>query len=139
MSEKKRSSDAVEWAYNHYIKGDPEMEQYFEELGVQSELAQQVYEAREKLNMTREQLAEFSGLSPDTIEDLEETDYDGDWEEAIEKVNRGFRNWFTTVILPAARMTPEEYSVKVQGTDAVGGPDISSLPEGLRPGDGQLI
>ena len=26
MSEKKRSSDAVEWACNHYIKGDPEME-----------------------------------------------------------------------------------------------------------------
>lgn len=122
MSEKKRSSDAFEWAYNHYIKGDPEMEQYFEELGVQSELAQQVYDIREKLRMTREQLAEFSGLSPDTIEDLEETDYDGDWREAIEKVNTGFQNWFTTVILPAARMTPEDYSVRVEGTDSVGLP-----------------
>jgi hypothetical protein len=54
-------------------------------------------------------------LSPETIEDLEETDYYGDWREAIEKVNRGFHNWFTNVILPAARMKPEDYSVKVVG------------------------
>lgn len=115
MNETRRSSDAVEWAYNRYVKGDPEMEKYFEELGVQSELSQQVYDIREKLNMTREQLAEFSGLSPEVIEDLEETDYDGDWEEAIEKINRGFHNWFMNVILPAARMKPEDYSVKVVG------------------------
>lgn len=79
MSETKRSSDAVEWAYNHYIKGDPEMEKYFEKHGIQSELAQQIYDIRKKLNMTREQLGEFSGLSPETNEDLEETDYNGDW------------------------------------------------------------
>lgn len=112
MNEKKRSSDALEWAYNHYIKGDPEMERYFEELGVQSKLAQQIYDIREKLNMTREQLAEFSGLSSETIEDLEETDYEGNWEEAIDKINRGFHNWFTNFILPAARMKPDDYSVK---------------------------
>ncbi len=112
MDEKKRSSDAVEWAYNHYVKGDPEMERYFEELGVQSELAQQIYDIREKLRMTREQLAEFSGLSPQTIEDLEETDYEGDWREAIDKINRAFQLWVTEVILPLARMTPDDYSVK---------------------------
>ena len=50
----------------------------------QSALAQQIYDIREKLRMTREDLAEFSGLAPEIIEDLEESDHDGDWDEAIE-------------------------------------------------------
>jgi DNA-binding protein HU-beta len=105
--------DAYDWSYDRYIADDPELVEYFDSLDVKFKIAGAIYNIREKLNMTREQLSECSGLSPDTIEDLEETDYDGDWGEAIEKVNRGFQNWFTTVILPAARMTPEEYSVKV--------------------------
>jgi DNA-binding XRE family transcriptional regulator len=76
MTEKKRSCDAVEWAYNRYIKGKPELEAYFEELGVQSDLAQQVYDIRNKLHMSREDLAEFSGLTSETIEDIEESDYE---------------------------------------------------------------
>jgi len=61
--------------------------------------------------MTREQLAECSGLTPEVIEDLEESDYDGDWKDAIVRINNGFQNWFTNVILPASQMAPEEYSV----------------------------
>jgi DNA-binding protein HU-beta len=113
MVEKKRTSDAAEWAYNRYIRGDSEMEAYFEELGVQSQLAQQIYDIRHTLRMSREDLAEFSGLTPELIEDLEETDYDGDWDEAIAAINRAFHEWFTTVIVPASKMTPEDYSVKV--------------------------
>jgi DNA-binding XRE family transcriptional regulator len=112
MTEKKRSPDAVEWAYNRYIKGDPEMEAYLEDLDVQSALAQQIYDIRNRLRMTREDLAEFSGLTPEAIENLEETDYDGDWNEAIERINHAFRHWFTNVIIPAAQMTPDDYSVK---------------------------
>jgi len=113
MTERKRSSDAAEWAYNRYIKGDPEMEAYFEELDVQSAIAQQIYDIRSRLHMTREELAEFSGLAPETIEDLEETDYDGDWNEAVDRINHAFHHWFTKVIVPAAQMQPDEYSIKV--------------------------
>lgn len=63
--------------------------------------------------MTREELAKFSGLTADAIEDLEEADYDGDWDKAIERINKAFHQWFTTVILPAAQMTQDDYSVKV--------------------------
>jgi DNA-binding XRE family transcriptional regulator len=112
MTERKSNSDAVEWAYDRYIKGDPEMEAYFEQLDVQAALAQQIYDIRNRLHMTREELAEFSGLTPETIEDLEETDYDGDWNEAIQRVNHAFRHWFTNVIVPAAQMEPDDYSVK---------------------------
>ncbi|MBD3398381.1 hypothetical protein GF413_04910 [Candidatus Micrarchaeota archaeon] len=63
--------------------------------------------------MTRRDLAEFADLSPETIEDLEESDYEGDWDEAISKVNAGFRKWFEEVIIPASEMQPEEYSVGI--------------------------
>ncbi len=112
MEEKKRSSDAVDWAYNRYIKGRPEMEAYFEELGVQSDLSQQIYDIRNRLRMSREDLAELSGLTAETIEDLEETDFEGNWDEAIERINRAFERWIKEVIIPAAQMKPEEYSVR---------------------------
>jgi DNA-binding protein HU-beta len=110
MSEK--SSDAVTWAYNRYIKGNPEREASLEEAGRQSDLAQQIYDIRNKLRMTRDDLAEFSGLTPETIEDIEESDYDGDWNEAVALINRAFRVWVSDVIVPVARMTPDDYSVK---------------------------
>jgi DNA-binding XRE family transcriptional regulator len=112
MTEKKRSCDAVEWAYNRYIKGKPEQEAAFEEAGRQADLAQQVYDIRNKFHMTREDLAEFSGLTPEAVEDIEESDYDGNWDEAIDKINSAFHRWFQEVIQPAARMTEDEYSVK---------------------------
>jgi DNA-binding protein HU-beta len=113
MNEKKPSNDAVEWAYNRYIKNDPERVAHLELVRRRAALAQQVYEIRKRLHMTREDLAEFSGFTSETIEDIEESDYDGDWDEAVEKINSGFRNWFLNVILSTAQMKPEDYSVKV--------------------------
>jgi hypothetical protein len=62
--------------------------------------------------MTTEDLAELSGLTPEAIEDMEESDYDGDWDAAIDKINSAFRQWLHNVILPASRMTEDEYSVR---------------------------
>jgi len=112
MQEKKTSSDAVEWMYNRYIKDDPEAQAFLQELRVHADLAGQIYAIRTRLRMTSEDLAEFSGLTAEAVEDLEESDYDGDWDEAIDRINAAFRTWFQTVILPAAQMTEAEYSVK---------------------------
>lgn len=62
--------------------------------------------------MTREDLAEFSGLTPETVEDIEESDYDGDWEEAVALMNKAFRVWVSDVILTVSRMSPDDHSVK---------------------------
>jgi DNA-binding protein HU-beta len=113
MEEKKLSSDAHQWMYNRYIKDDPEAQVFLKEVKIQADLAGQIYAVRHRLGMSREDLAEFSGLTPEVVEDLEETDYDGDWSQAITAINRAFHKWFTTVILPASKMTPEDYSVKV--------------------------
>jgi DNA-binding protein HU-beta len=86
--------------------------EFAREMRVKAGIAQQIYDIRSKFHMTREDLAEFSELTPEIIEDIEDSDYDGDWDEAITRINRAFHHWFTNVILPAAKMTPDDYSVK---------------------------
>jgi DNA-binding XRE family transcriptional regulator len=79
MEEKKLSSDAYQWAYDRYIKGDPEMEKYFEELGVKADIARQLYDLRDQAGLTQEQLADLVGTSATVIDDVEEADYEGDF------------------------------------------------------------
>lgn len=79
MEEKKYSSDAYQWAYERYIKGDPEMEEYFEELGVKADIARQLYHLRDQAGLSREQLAQLVGVEESIIEDIEESDYEGDF------------------------------------------------------------
>ena len=112
MEKNNISSDAYQWTYERYIKGDPEIQEFLGEVQIKADLSGQIYSIRNKLRMSREDLAEFSGLTSEAIEDLEESDYDGSWEDAIERINRAFQLWFASVILPAARMSPEEYSIK---------------------------
>jgi ribosome-binding protein aMBF1 (putative translation factor) len=78
MEEKKRS-DAVDWAYNKYIKGDPEREASFQEELVKAEIARQIYDLREQAGMTQEQLAVLVGTEASVIDDIEEADYEGDF------------------------------------------------------------
>jgi ribosome-binding protein aMBF1 (putative translation factor) len=79
MEEKKLSSDAYQWAYDRYIKGDPEMEKCFEELGVKADVARQLYNLRKQAGLTREQLADLVGTNASVIEDIEEAEYEGDF------------------------------------------------------------
>ena len=79
MHEKKLSSDAYQWAYDRYIKGDPEMEKYFEELGVKAEIARQLYNLRDQAGLTQQQLADLVGTNASVIDDIEEADYEGDF------------------------------------------------------------
>ena len=112
MEEKEFSSDAHQWMYRRYIKNDPEAQAFLKNVKIQADLAGQIYSIRIKLRMTRDDLAELSGLTPGNIEDIEESDYDGDWDEAVALINRAFHYWFTNVIVPASQMKADEYSVK---------------------------
>ena len=93
MSSEKIVTDAYQWSYDRYIKDDPELVEFASEMRVRAGIAQQIYDIRNKLRMTRDELAEFSGLTPEIIEDIEESDYDGDWDEAIASINRAFHRW----------------------------------------------
>jgi DNA-binding protein HU-beta len=109
------SSDAVEWTYREFIRDDPERVARMKLLRKHAEYASQLYRIRNQFRITRAQLAEIAGLTPEIIEDLEESDYDGDWPDAVARINSGFQRWFTDVIIPASHMNPEEYLIHDAG------------------------
>ena len=79
MDKKKIESDAYQWAYDRYIKDDPEMEEFFQEMGVKAQVARLIHDLREQADLSREQLAELAGVTESVIEELEEADYEGDF------------------------------------------------------------
>ncbi len=112
MEEKKLSTDGFQWLYNRYIGDDPERVASFQDELVKADIASRIDQIRPKLRMSRADLAQFSGLTAEAIKDLEESDYNRDWNEAVEKINAAFGRWVEEVILPVARMTPNEYSIR---------------------------
>ena len=76
MSEKRRTSDAVEILYHLYVKDDPEMQRMLEAERVKSKIARQVYDLRMGAGLTHQQLAEKVGTTVEVIDNLEETDYE---------------------------------------------------------------
>jgi len=115
MGEKGRDSDAFQWAYERYIGKDPERVASFNSELAKLEVAQRIYDIRTKLGMTKEQLAEIAGLNLSTIDQLEEAGYGMPLDEPIKLINNAFEEWIKTVIIPAARMKPEDYSIRVSG------------------------
>lgn len=106
MTEKKLSTDAVAWAYEEFIKDDPKRVARLEIIRAQAAVARNIYRSRKRLNMTREDLATSSGLTQEVIEDIEESDYDGDWADAVEKIRRGFLAWAANLTMPSQRTEP---------------------------------
>ncbi len=86
MNKDKYGSDAYDWAYENYIKGDPRREDSFEREYRKAEMAKVIYDLRKQAHMTQERLAEIAGVEPSVIEDLEESDYSGDFFEIAQKV-----------------------------------------------------
>jgi DNA-binding XRE family transcriptional regulator len=78
MTDKNPSSDGFQWAYNEFIKNDPESLALFNEYEVKGEIAQQVYDLRNQAGLTQYQLAQLIGAAESTINELEEADYEGD-------------------------------------------------------------
>ena len=79
MEEKKLSSDAFQWTYERYIKGDPEREASFQEEILKAEIAQQIYDSRNQACLSRKEFADLVGVGEAVIEDVEEADYEGDF------------------------------------------------------------
>ncbi|MGB6065002.1 MAG: hypothetical protein WBG50_09340 [Desulfomonilaceae bacterium] len=53
MSNKKAVTDAYQWPYDQFVKGDPDLVDFGQEIRTKGLLAQQIYDIRNKLHMTR--------------------------------------------------------------------------------------
>lgn len=76
MTGKQTTTSAVEILHHLYFKNDPKMMQMLEAERIKGNIAQQVYDLREAVSLTQEQLAEKVGTMAKVIDDLEMTDYD---------------------------------------------------------------
>ncbi len=79
MEEEKLGSDAFQWAYDRYIKGDPEREASFQEEILKADIARQAYDSRSQSGLSMAQLAGLVGVEESVIEGMEEADFDGDY------------------------------------------------------------
>jgi len=111
MEEKKRSSDSYEWAYDRYIKGDPEMEKYFDELGVKADIARQLYDLRNQAGLTQEQLADLVGIDPSVVDDIEETDYEGDFLAMASRIANALHRRMEVRLVPVEDTTSAEIAM----------------------------
>ncbi len=79
MEQKEDFPDTFPWLYARYIKSDPQAADFYEEIGVKIEIGGQVYRLREEAGLSREELAEQAGTTASVVEDIEESDYEGDF------------------------------------------------------------
>ncbi len=104
MMEKKRlSSDGLQWAYNKYIRDDPEMVQFFEEELLKAEIARQIYDLRNQAGLSPEELSELVGTSASVITNIEESDYyEGDYLSIVLRIATALKKRVDIRFLPAA-------------------------------------
>ena len=110
MEERKFSSDAFQWTYDRYIKGDPEREASFRDELLKAEIAQQVYDSRNQAGLSRERLADLVGVEESVIDDIEEADYEGDFLSMASRIAN------------ALHRKVEVRFVPVEGKESVGAP-----------------
>jgi ribosome-binding protein aMBF1 (putative translation factor) len=78
MATKRRFySEALQYSYDRFIAGDPELEEFFEQALFDTEVASKVYDLRTKAGLSHGALAKKVGTTADVISRLEEADYEG--------------------------------------------------------------
>ena len=83
---RKKHWDAVQYLHDHYVKGDPEMEDLLEKAREAGNVARKIFQMRTQMGYSQEQLAEEIGTSPSTISRLENADYLGHSLQTLRRV-----------------------------------------------------
>lgn len=108
MEEKKLSSDAFGLIYNRYIKDDPARVASFQEELTKAEIARDIYDLRNNAGLTQEQLAEFVGVNYSVINDIEESDYEGDFLSMASRIATALRRRVEVRLVPVDTTEPTE-------------------------------
>lgn len=65
-----------------------------------ADISSRIRDIRQKVGMTPEDLAEYSRLPLETVKALEDAEYAGDWDAAIEGICVALSTWMNKVIVP---------------------------------------
>ena len=92
-------------ANNNYISDENlEMIEVFEEEEIKLDIAQHVYELRDSTGQTQEEFGELVGVDPIIIDDLEESDYEGDSLAVLAHIEKALRKHVEAFIKPAENL-----------------------------------
>jgi ribosome-binding protein aMBF1 (putative translation factor) len=78
LSDKKRTSDALEILHARLVADDPEMQELLEDGRLRIQIAEKAYDLRTAAGLFQEELAARASCSVDAIHDIEAADYEGD-------------------------------------------------------------
>ncbi len=106
-----KTPDAFDWAYDEFIRNDPESVALFKEFEVRAEIGQQIYDLRTEAGLTQAQLAQIVGIAESVLNDLEEADYEGDSLGMLVKIASVLNRKVEIRCVPAA--TPEAAETSV--------------------------
>ena len=91
MSHKrKKTSDALTILHDRYIKGDVDRLAAIEAEREKIKIAEQVYALRKQRDLTQKQLAEIMGTTQSVISRLENTDYESERIDTLQKLAAAF-------------------------------------------------
>ncbi len=107
MEGKKLSSDAFGLIYKRYIQDDPDRVASFQEEQTKAEIAREIYDLRNQAGLSREQLADLVGATETIIEDVEESDYEGDFLAMASKIATALHQRIEVRLVPAGEQESE--------------------------------
>ena len=91
---------------NFLFDQDPEMVKWFEEEEIKLDIAQHIYDLRDSTRQTQEEFGELVGIDPVIIDDLEESDYEGDSLTVLAHIEKALRRHVEAPIKPARGLYP---------------------------------
>jgi ribosome-binding protein aMBF1 (putative translation factor) len=100
MSERQPTTDAVEILHRLYFEDKPEMLEMLEAERIKLDIAQQVCDLRQFTGLSQTEFAKQVGVNPSVIEDLEESDYDGDAFLMLNRIAKALNRKVEVRIIP---------------------------------------
>lgn len=106
MSRKrKKTSDALTILRDRYIKGDPNRLAAIEAERAKIKIAEQVYALRKQRGLTQKQLAEVMGTTQSVISRLEDTDYESERIDTLQKLAAALQCHLEVRFVPKETLT----------------------------------
>ena len=90
MKKVKGTTDAVKILHNRYIGNDKERKKFLEKERSNAQIAQMIYDLRQKLDLTQKQLARKIGTTQSVISRLEDDNYKGHSLEILLRITSAF-------------------------------------------------
>ena len=91
---------------NSLFDENPKMLEEFKEEEIKLDIAEHVYYLRDATGLTQEEFGELVGIDPVIIDDLEESDYEGDSLAALAHIEKSLRKHVEAPIKPAENVYP---------------------------------